>query len=126
MDQAEFADETPKRRRARQTGGGSRAGRARRSAVGQDNFYASLLTAAELAEVAAAGDHGLDDEVTLLRVLARRAVADGNPRQALTIVRALVTTLKAQQGLSGGEAKRLDRALATVLEELGRQDEPPL
>lgn len=85
------------------------------------SFYATLLTETEQADLAAAGDRGLADEVGLLRALARRAVAAGARQEALAIVRALAAALKVQHGLSGRAAKEFDRALAKVLDELSEE-----
>ena len=62
-------EDSPRRRPRRQRA--VRAGVAFEAA----NFYAAALTAAEQAAIDGAPERGLDDEVTLLRVLVRRAVA---------------------------------------------------
>ena len=108
-------EDSPRRRPRRQRA--VRAGVAFEAA----NFYAAALTAAEQAAIDGAPERGLDDEVTLLRVLVRRAVAADDRPGAVALVRALTAALRLRQTAdSGGEVvRRLDAALATVLEEIG-------
>jgi hypothetical protein len=106
---------------------GSRAGApAGKPGATPGRFYAGLLTEAELADLAGAGERGIEDEVALLRVLARRAVDAGDQKQALKVVRALVAAIKVQDGLADGVAKELDRTLSAVLDELGQELGVPL
>ena len=90
------------------------------------SFYAGLLTEAELADLAGSAEGGLEDEVALLRVLARRALDAGDHKQALKIVRALVAAIKVQAGLADQAAKELDRTIASVLDELSQELGVPL
>src|SRR5690349_13785429 len=56
---------------------------------GLPNFYAEILTDAELADLARRRDRGLDDEIELLRAMLRRAAAIGDHKEALALVRGL-------------------------------------
>lgn len=84
-------------------------------------FYADLCTVEELDDLTAAlGSLGLDDEIALLKVLIRRAVAAGASAHSIVpAVNALVRALKVRHALKGQEARRLDEALSQALTEIG-------
>lgn len=90
--------------------------------MGRAGFYSSLLTEEEQAALAAAEVDSIDDEVALLKVAIRRAVAEGaDLRQLAAGTDALGRALKVQHGLKGKAARGLDEALARALEEIGRE-----
>jgi hypothetical protein len=85
-------------------------------------FYASALEGADRHDLAVARElEGLDDEVALLRLQLRRALAkhegDVDPRLLQNGVRLLVQALLAQHRLSPRQAEHLGDAVANVLEE---------
>lgn len=107
-------EETPSRRR--------RTKSPRRDAdEAPSGFYADLCTAEELDDLTAAlGNLGLDDEIALLKVLIRRAVAAGaGAHTIIPAVNALVRALKVRHALRGQEARNLDEALSQALTEIG-------
>ncbi|MCL5074201.1 MAG: hypothetical protein M1136_00905 [Chloroflexi bacterium] len=109
------------------TEGGSRrsrrGGQKADTTVRQHGFYAHIFTPAEQADLAAAlGDPSLADEIALLKVLIRRALAE---EPDLKMVRAAVDTLcralKVQYALRGKAARNLEEALAKALDEIGNE-----
>ena len=90
-------------------------------------FYGGLFTAEELVDIARyAMDPDLDDEIGILKVLIRRAVAsEEDPAKALALItRAvgqLTRSLKARRALSGEAADGLANAIAAALDEIGAE-----
>ncbi len=86
-------------------------------------FYADLCTSQELDDLTLALENpGLDDEIALLKVLIKRAVASGAGAHTVTpAVNALVRALKVRHVLKGQAARNLDEALARALTEVGRE-----
>jgi hypothetical protein len=86
-------------------------------------IYGDLFTSEErdsLDGALLAGD--LTQEVALLRVLVRRAVADETDLETVSRALArLAQMLKVQHVLTGDAAKGLDEALAKVLAEIGTE-----
>ena len=89
-------------------------------------FYSKHLTTEELEDLAvvAAAAAGLEDEIGLLRVRIRRALAEGcDLDQVSRALGRLTQMLKAQRQISGEAADSFQQALAEVLdgleEELG-------
>ena len=88
-------------------------------------FYASALDGADRHDFAVAQElDGLDDEVALLRLQLRGALAarDGeqlDPKVLQNGVRLLVQALLPQHRLSPRQAEHLSEAVANVLEEFG-------
>ena len=85
-------------------------------------FYDSALDAADRHDFHVARElDGLDDEVALLRLQLRRALADGDvePRVLHAGVRLLMQALLARHRLSPRQAEHLGDAVANVLEEFG-------
>lgn len=91
------------------------------------HFYLDLFTAEERAALAGAVEgNDLEQEVRLLRVLIRRAVAEGGPKGTSleTVSRALgrlAQMMRVQHVIAGEAAKSLDEALAKVLEEIATE-----
>lgn len=91
------------------------------------HFYLDLFTAEERAALAGAVEgNDLEQEVRLLRVLIRRAVAEGGPKGTPleTVSRALgrlAQMMRVQHVIAGEAAKSLDEALAKVLEEIATE-----
>jgi len=100
----------------------SRRGETRRE-EGWAGFYADLCTPEELDDLTAALENpGLDDEIALLKVLIKRAVAAGAGAHTVTpAVNALVRALKVRHTLKGDAARNLDEALARALTEIGHE-----
>ncbi len=88
-----------------------------------ERFYASLYgDRAERSAVRGLAGADLAAEIALLRVLIRRAVAEGADLE--TVSRAcgrLAQMLRVQRALSGEAARSLDEALAKVLEEISTE-----
>ncbi len=90
----------------------------------RSSFYDSVLEAADRHDFHVAREvEGLDDEVALLRMQLRRALADRDgdvdPKVLQSGVRLLVQALLAQHRLSPKQADHLGDAVANVLEEFG-------
>ena len=90
----------------------------------RSSFYDSVLEAADRHDFHVAREvEGLDDEVALLRMQLRRALADRDgdvdPKVLQSGVRLLVQALLAQHRLSPKQADHLGEAVANVLEEFG-------
>ena len=90
----------------------------------RSSFYDSVLEAADRHDFHVAREvEGLDDEVALLRMQLRRALADHDgdvdPKVLQSGVRLLVQALLAQHRLSPKQADHLGEAVANVLEEFG-------
>jgi len=90
----------------------------------RSSFYDSVLEAADRHDFHVAREvEGLDDEVALLRLQLRRALAerdgDVDPKVLQSGVRLLVQALLAQHRLSPKQADHLGDAVANVLEEFG-------
>ena len=88
------------------------------------SFYDSVLEAADRHDFHVAREvEGLDEEVALLRLQLRRALADRDgdidPKVLQSGVRLLVQALLAQHRLSPRQAEHLGDAVANVLEEFG-------
>ena len=88
------------------------------------SFYDSVLEAADRHDFHVAREvEGLDEEVALLRLQLRRALADRDgdvdPKVLHSGVRLLVQALLAQHRLSPRQAEHLGDAVANVLEEFG-------
>ncbi|MCY3655955.1 MAG: hypothetical protein OXG95_05015 [Chloroflexi bacterium] len=88
------------------------------------SFYDSALDAADRHDLHVAREvEGLDDEVALLRLQLRRALAgrdgDVDPKVLHGGVRLLMQALLAQHRLSPKQAEHLGDAVANVLEEFG-------
>jgi hypothetical protein len=84
-------------------------------------FYAGHLTTEELEDLAvvAAAAAGLEDEIGLLRVRIRRALAEGcGLDQVSRALGRLTQMLKAQRQISGEAADSFQQALAEVLDGL--------
>ena len=90
----------------------------------RNSFYDSALEATDRHDFHVAREvEGLDDEVALLRLQLRRALADRDgdidPKVLQSGVRLLVQALLAQHRLSPRQAEHLGDAVANVLEEFG-------
>ena len=90
----------------------------------RSSFYDSVLEAADRHDFHVAREvEGLDEEVALLRLQLRRALADRDgdidPKVLQGGVRLLVQALLAQHRLSPRQAEHLGDAVANVLEEFG-------
>jgi hypothetical protein len=95
---------------------------ARRRERGAANFYASVLDRAERAEIGdAAAVEGLDDEVALLRVRLRRALAERPEDYALMLkgIALLVRAVAARYRLSPASRRDLSDSLAATIEQIG-------
>ena len=90
----------------------------------RSSFYDSALEATDRHDFHVAREvEGLGDEVALLRLQLRRALADRDgdvdPKVLQSGVRLLVQALLAQHRLSPKQAEHLGDAVANVLEEFG-------
>ncbi len=90
----------------------------------RSSFYDSVLEATDRHDFHVAREvEGLGDEVALLRLQLRRALAgrdgDVDPKVLQSGVRLLVQALLAQHRLSPKQAEHLGDAVANVLEEFG-------
>ncbi len=86
----------------------------------EESFYASALTEAERGDLATArGLAGLEDEVALLRLRLREALArhPEDIRLVESAVKVLVQSLLAQHRLSPGQADNLCEAVTKFIEE---------
>lgn len=113
-----MADEVMKRRRDERgvTNGEPRTERGRR-------LYRHLFTPEERAALGEAAEtNDLEQEVDLLRVLIRRAVADGTDLETVSrSLGRLGQLLRVQRVIRGEAAQSLDAALARALEEIGNE-----
>jgi hypothetical protein len=111
-------DEGGKRRPGR--AGGVKAGEA---AAKARRLYEDLFDPEERAALGAAAERDdLEPEVTLLRVLIRRGVEQGEDLETLSrSIGRLAQALRVQRVLKGDAAKSLDEALARALEEIGNE-----
>ncbi len=109
-------------RRPKQTGARRRPSRPDPAATAR-RLYADLFSAEERAALASAlASDDLEQEVALLRVLIRRAAAEGVSLETLSrAMGRLAQMLRVQHVLRGQAARSLDEALARVLEEIGNE-----
>jgi hypothetical protein len=95
----------------------------KRSSEAARRFYDDLFTDEErdsLDGALLAGD--LTQEIALLRIVVRRAVAVGEPTETISrAIARLGQILRVQHVLSGDAARGLDEALAKVLEEISAE-----
>ncbi|MHB1007554.1 MAG: hypothetical protein ACYC3S_18225 [Chloroflexota bacterium] len=103
--------------RRKKVKGGARAGAA--NALG---LYADLLDEGERTALALAADCGIEQELSVVRVLIRRALIEGRPtREVAGLVDCLARLLKTQHVLKGKAAKQLDEALAAALDAIAAE-----
>jgi len=91
------------------------------AAAARRSFYDTALSEAERAELADARDiEGLVDEIAILRIRLREALAEHPEDLALAErgVRLLIQSLLAQHRLSSKEARGLTDAVTAVFEQL--------
>lgn len=101
--------------------GRGRAGRG--DAARARKLYEDLFAPDERAALAGAAERDdLEEEVTLLRVLIRRGVAQGVDLETMSrSIGRLAQALRVQRVLKGEAAKSLDEALAKALELIGEE-----
>jgi tape measure domain-containing protein len=109
-------------RRPERTGARRRPSRSDPAATAR-RLYADLFSAEERSALASAlARDDLEQEVALLRVLIRRAAAEGVSLETLSrAMGRLAQMLRVQHVLRGQAARSLDEALARVLEEIGNE-----
>lgn len=98
-------------------------GRRRRGAADARRLYGGLFSDEERAALAGALEQDdLEQELQLLRVLIRRAVAEGLDLETISrSIGRLAQAARIQHVLRGDAAKSLDAALARALEEIGNE-----
>jgi hypothetical protein len=80
-------------------------------------LYGDCLGEDDRAALAQVSGRGLEHELAVVRVLIRRAIADGRPsREVAQLLTCLAGLLKTQHVIAGKNAKQLDEALAAALD----------
>ncbi len=86
-------------------------------------FYQQALTGEELDALRVANADSLRDEIALLRVLVRRALEENaTSEQVRRLIHELGQALRVERSLATSAANPLTRALADLLEEVGRDE----
>jgi hypothetical protein len=87
--------------------------------VGEESLglYTDCLQEEDRAALAQVSGSGLEQEMAVVRLLIRRAIADGRPaREVAQLLTCLSGLLKTQHVIAGKNAKQLDEALAAALD----------